>query len=242
MQGSRRRSPFTAHLVNSVTDGGAPHVVDDMRRAILAGDEPPGTLIPIDAVAQFFGCSQIPVREALKVLIGEGLVDHVPRVGYSVAQLTFAEFSELYDVRQALESSALRAAAPRATPADHDVVRRTHEAMADAVASGDERAYHRASRLFHLALIEPAGMARLTHMYTAAWNMTEPARPMARVDDHGRAAFHHEHDRMLGAFVAGDPETLVAESDAHYAHLKAEIARLRDDPALFRSAPAISLP
>jgi len=46
---------------------------------ILAGEAAPGTFIPLDAVAQFFAVSVIPVRESLKTLIGEGLVDHVPR-------------------------------------------------------------------------------------------------------------------------------------------------------------------
>ena len=96
--GSRRRSIFTSRLVNSAGEGEQPRVTEDLRHAILAGDEPPGTLIPIDAVAEFFGVSQIPVREALKMLLGEGLVEHVPRVGYSVAKLGFAEFRELYDV------------------------------------------------------------------------------------------------------------------------------------------------
>ena len=54
----RRRSAFTSRLVR--TDDGQPHVGEDLRRAILAGDEPPGTLIPIEAVARFFGVSQIP--------------------------------------------------------------------------------------------------------------------------------------------------------------------------------------
>ncbi len=233
-QGSRRRSIFTSRLVNSAGDDEHPHVVDDVRRAILSGDEPPGTLIPIDAVAAFFGVSQIPVREALKVLHGEGLVDHVPRVGYSVAQLTFTEFRELYDVRQALEAAALRQAVPQATPAEDDDVRRWHVALGTAIASGDERGYHAASRSFHLAMIAPSRMQRLVHMCEAAWNITEPARPMARVGAGRRMIFHDDHDRMLEAFVARDPERLLAESARHFEHLRSAFETIRYDAALFR--------
>jgi DNA-binding GntR family transcriptional regulator len=240
MSGSRRRSIFTARLVNTAAEGETPHVTVDLRHAILAGDEPPGTLIPIDAVAQFFGVSQIPVREALKVLLGEGLVEHIPRVGYSVAKLGFAEFRELYDVRAALEVSVLRQAVLRASPEDDELVRRTHEAMRDAMAADDERAYHSESRRFHMALIAPARMQRLSHMYEAAWNMTEPARPMSRVDTSGRQLFYDDHDRMLAAFVARDADALVVESTLHFAHLKTAIADFRDDPEVFR--PPISLP
>jgi DNA-binding GntR family transcriptional regulator len=234
MTGQRRRSIFTARLVNSAVEGEQPHVAEDLRHAILAGDEPPGTLIPIDAVAEFFGVSPIPVREALKVLLGEGLVEHVPRVGYSVAKLGFAEFRELYDVRAALEVSVLRQAVLRATAEDDAEVRRTHDAMAAAMLAGDEKGYHAESRRFHMALIAPARMQRLTHMYEAAWNMTEPARPMSRVDPGGRELFYDDHDRMLAAFVARDVEVLVHESEQHYEHLKTAIAAFREDPDVFR--------
>ncbi|MFT4289417.1 GntR family transcriptional regulator [Nocardioides sp.] len=233
MQGTRRRSAFTARLVNS-TPGEQPHVIDDIRRAILSGDEPPGTLIPIDAVAGFFGVSQIPVREALKVLTGEGLVDHTPNIGYSVAKLTFTEFRELYDVRAALEAAALREAVVHATSIDDELLTESNAAMAATIAAGDERSYHLESRRFHVALLRPSRMDRLVHMYEAAWNITEPARPMARVSADGRVLFHDDHDRMLAAYVARDADRLVTESATHFEHLKAAIEALRDDPDLFR--------
>ncbi|MFT4265103.1 MAG: GntR family transcriptional regulator [Nocardioides sp.] len=234
MQGTRRRSIFTSRLVNTAEEGRAPRVIEDLRRAILSGDEPPGTLIPIDAVAAFFGVSQIPVREALKLLTGEGLVEHTPHVGYSVAKLTFAEFRELYDVRQALEASALRNAVRHASMVDDDAVTAAHACLAKAIAVGDERGYHEHSREFHMALIAPARMQRLLHMYEAAWNITEPARPMTRVTPEGRVLLHGEHDRMLAAFIARDAEALVTESAVHFEHLKEAIAGFRDDLEIFR--------
>ncbi len=233
MQGTRRRSAFTSRLVNS-TPGEQPHVIDDLRGAILSGSEPPGTLIPIDAVAGFFGVSQIPVREALKVLTGEGLVDHAPNIGYSVAKLTFTEFRELYDVRAALEAAALREAVRHATLIDDELVSDSNAAMAAAITAGNERSYHTESRRFHFALLRPSKMDRLVHMYEAAWNITEPARPMARVSSDGRELFHDDHDRMLAAFIARDADRLVAESTDHFDHLKEAIEEMRDDPELFR--------
>lgn len=233
MTGRRHRSLFATHLVNTTPEGEQPQVLGDLRRAILDGDEPPGTPIPIDAVAAFFGVSQNPVRESLKTLTGEGLVQHTPHVGYRVAHLRFAEFRELYEVRQALESSALRSAVQHASAADDEVIREVHVALAEAVAAGDERAYHARSRQFHMALIAPARMARLQRMYESAWNITEPARPMARVPQPGRAAFHHEHDRMVEAFVARDADRLVAECAVHYEHLRTAIEEFADDPDVF---------
>lgn len=233
MTGRRHRSLFATHLVNTTPAGEQPQVLGDLRRAILDGDEPPGTPIPIDAVATFFGVSQNPVRESLKILIGEGLVQHTPHVGYRVAHLTFAEFRELYEVRQALESSALRSAVEHASETDDQAIRDVHDALAEAVAAGDERAYHARSRQFHMALIAPARMARLQRMYESAWNITEPARPMARVPLRGRAAFHDEHDRMVAAFVARDADRLIAECATHYDHLRSAIEGFAHDPDVF---------
>ena len=85
-------------------------IVDELRRVILAGDVPPGTTIPLDEVATAFGVSLIPVRESLKVLIGEGLVTHRARAGYTVALLTRTELQELYVARGVLENAVLAVA------------------------------------------------------------------------------------------------------------------------------------
>ncbi|RJS47491.1 GntR family transcriptional regulator [Nocardioides cavernaquae] len=230
----RRRSAFAAQLVNSAPSGVAPRVLDDLRRAILSGQEPPGTLIPIDAVAEFFGVSHIPVREALKMLTSEGLVEHVPHIGYSVAKLTFAEFRELYEVREALEAAALRAAVLNASTEDDDVVRASHAALTVAAATKDASAYHEESRRFHMALIAPAGMQRLAHMYEAAWNMTEAVRPMARVAEDDRLMLCSEHDHLLDAFLARDGDRLAAESAQHFEHLKLALQAFASEPEVFR--------
>ncbi|TDD60263.1 GntR family transcriptional regulator [Kribbella antibiotica] len=229
----RRRSGFASRLLRTGGVGETTSLEGDLRRSILIGDQQPGTPIPIDEVAAFFGVSPIPVREALKTLLAEGLVEHRPHVGYSVAKLTFSEFKELYDVRQALESAALRAAAVLAEPGHEEQVRAAHAQLGEAVERGDERAYDTAARAFHLALIVPSGMQRLVKMYESVWNITEPARPMSRVPDDDRAALHADHERMLIAFTNRDADALVAESDRHYARLRTAISRFADDPDRF---------
>ena len=106
----RRRSVLLAKLSIAEPGGRQPKILDELRRVILSGDAPPNTPVPIDEVAEIFGVSRIPVREALKTLIGEGLVDHRPNLGYTVAQLTSAELHEMYVVREVLETAALATA------------------------------------------------------------------------------------------------------------------------------------
>lgn len=227
--GPRRRLPddaatFVAELARSRRTGAPEAVLGELRRVILAGDAPPGLAIPCDEVAAQFEVSVIPVREALKTLVGEGLVEHRRRGGYTVACLTPAELDELYVVRGVLEQAALAAAVTLADGADHARAREAHEALAAAVEDGDVRRYNRESRRFHLALVAPAGMQRLQAMLESAWNLTEPYQPMAQVPSAERRALHAEHARMLEAFVAGDAETLREQAAAHHEHLRRTIS------------------
>ncbi|WP_305789639.1 GntR family transcriptional regulator [Symbioplanes lichenis] len=211
-------------------------ILAELRRCILDGDVPPGSPIPVDGVAATFGVSRIPVREALMTLIGEGLVDHRARTGYRVATMTAAEFAEIYLVREALETAALRVAVDRADDAAVREARSAHAALGAAVRSGDGRAHHRESRRFHLALIRPCEMRRLVHMLTAAWNMTEPLQPMAHLDRAERERLHDDHDAMLDAFAARDSARLVDLCAAHHRRLQGCIARLPRHTGLFREA------
>ncbi|WP_214406832.1 FCD domain-containing protein [Pseudonocardia lacus] len=108
----------------------------------------------------------------------------------------------------------------RAQPVDVDRARRSHDALTAAMADGDDRAYHRESRRFHLSLVAPSGMARLQAMLESAWNLTEPYRPMSRLPLSEWETLHAEHDGMLRAFVAGDAADLVARAERHHAHLQ----------------------
>jgi DNA-binding GntR family transcriptional regulator len=198
-------------------------ILGELRRVILTGDAPPGTPIPLDLVAQFFVVSPIPVRESLKTLIGEGLVDHEPRGGYRVAEVTQDELSEFYVIREVLEAAALRRAVARAGPADDAEARAIHAGLGQALADHDDRLYHHDSRRFHLALLAPSGMHRLVHMFELAWNVTEPAQPMSVVTDAGRREMHADHEAMLAAFVARDAEELVRCSGVHYQRLESAV-------------------
>lgn len=214
--------PFVARLV-SASPGqpcGQQVILEEIRRVILAGEAPPGTPIPLEAVARLFAVSPIPVRESLKTLIGEGLVDHEPRGGYRVARITHDELLEFYVIRRVLEAAALRSAVARATRGDDEAARQVHTVLGRAVEAQDSRAYHRESRRFHLALLTPSRMHRLLHMFELAWNVTEPAQPMALVDASQLRHMHAEHAAMLEAFAERDADELVRRSREHYRRLE----------------------
>lgn len=233
-QRPRRRLPddataFVAELARSRRAGAPEAVLGELRRVILAGDAPPGLAIPCDEVAALFEVSVIPVREALKTLVGEGLVEHRRRGGYTVACLTPAELDELYVVRGVLEQAALAAAVARADGEDHARARDAHTALTAAIEDEDARRYNQESRRFHLALVAPAGMHRLQAMLESAWNLTEPYQPMAQVPPRVRRALHEEHEQMLAAFVNGDAEALSEQAAVHHEHLRRTISDGKSD-------------
>lgn len=208
-------------------------ILDEIRRAILSGDVPPGSPIPVDDTAELFGVSRIPIRETLKTLIGEGLVDHQPRAGYTVASLTVDEFREIYVVRGVLEMAALKAAAGNAGPRDDQEATRALQALDQALADKDYRAYQRESRRFHLALVGPSQMPRLLHMIELVWNITEPIQPMTHITDEHRIELHSQHSNMLRAFTDRDSGALLKAARDHLDNLEAVIGELPTQSGLF---------
>src|SRR5882757_9390931 len=129
MPARRNRSVLIARLTNESPGRPQAAILDELRRCLLDGEVPPGTPIPPDEVAAVFGVSRIPVRESLKTLIGEGLVEHRPNAGYAVAKLTIAELREMYLVREVLETAALTAAVASAGPEDDARAHDAHQAL-----------------------------------------------------------------------------------------------------------------
>jgi DNA-binding GntR family transcriptional regulator len=229
----RGQSVWTARLVDEPAGSPQSTILSELRRVILDGDAPPGSTVPVEEVAEAFAVSRIPVREALKTLVGEGLVTQRPHAGFVVARLTRDELAEFYAIRGALEAAMLPAAVAQARPEhDADAVR-AHARLDQAVRDGDTRGHHRESRRFHFALLEPSRMDRMLHMLESAWNMTEPLQPMAHAGPAEGALFHDDHQAMLAAFLARDTDALLACATAHQAHLTGLIAGLPQGTGLF---------
>jgi DNA-binding GntR family transcriptional regulator len=221
-----RRSALLECLIAERAGTSQDGMLGELRRAILDGGVPPGTPIPLAEVAELFGVSRIPVREALKTLVAEGLISHRRNGGYTVALLTAQELREMYIVRETLESASLTAAVHNATDTDRATAVIAHQRLEQAIRDGDGVAYHRGSRHFHAALTGPSRMHRLLHMLEAAWNVTEPVQSMVHVSPADRAVLHADHRAMLEAFLAGDVAALLAVSEQHAGRLNAVIATL----------------
>lgn len=173
------------------------------------------------------------MRESLRTLIGEWLVDHRPHAGYLVAQLTAEEFQGLYTVRGILEKAALVAAVEQADAGDDERAQEALHGLDRALADEDHREYSAQSRRFHLALVTPSRMRPLLAMLELAWNVTEPFQPMSLISTEQRRQLHAEHGAMLERFLARDAQALLRVAGRHLDHLDSSIAGLFSDPGLF---------
>lgn len=196
-------------------------VLAELRRCINDGELRPGDVIRVDVVAEVLGVSRIPVREALKILEGEGLVTHRPHVGYAVPRLTAEEIEEIYWLRALLEDQALRRALERATDDDRAAARDAFAAADRSLTRGDVNAFSEHARRFHTVILASCRMPRLLRLLEGLWDATETYRPASQLDEHGQAALQAEHRVMLDAFLAGDGRRLADATRQHRQHLLA---------------------
>jgi len=176
-----------------------------IRDAIIEGRLEPGKRLKEDELARELGISRTPIREALRVLQSEDLVVATPNRGAVVRAHAAEELEDLYDLRALLEGHAARRAAERITDAQIEELRASCSRFA-AVRPDDLAGLVRENLVFHNAILDIAGSARLASMagkviqlplvYNSyRWYSPEQKRISARY-----------HDRIVDALAAHDAE------------------------------------
>ena len=195
-------------------------VVDSLRRLILDGDYSPGDKLQQDELAELLGVSAMPVREGLRLLQAEGLVEFIPRRGAFVAHLSPHEFDELYHMREELEVLALRWAIEQIDPSEIEQLR---ELLGGAEVAETQPDEHRRTELIRSFLWTIFGAARRPHLYDAIcryYNMTYLyQRQYSEVIDLA-ARRMQIYRRILDAIDADDAEGAIAAHREHYALIR----------------------
>ncbi len=199
-------------------------VADQLRRAILTAHHKPGERLVEDRLSEEMGVSRVPIREALRALAAEGLVDVLPRRGASVAAISPAVARDLVEVRATLEGLNARLAARHREPlivAELDAVLAEGNAAARS-GSVDELA--RLNGAFHDKL---AQAGRNTILWNIMRTLRERTSLVFAVNTARRAADDwDEHSRILAAVIDGDEE-LAAMLATRHVHRAAEAAFAR---------------
>ena len=206
-------------------------VLEELRRQILVGDLRPGEPIRPDQIAAELHVSRVPVREALKILEGEGQVRYRAHHGYALADLRREDLVEIYRIRALLEDEAARAAIAGLRDADLVTMAQACEQM-EAFGADDVAAMAVANRRFHLTLLAASDMPHLLHHIGLLWNASDHYRSVYYLDEAHRAEVHEDHRRILGAAETRDVDALLALLDAHRDRAIAGLA-----PALEEGAP-----
>lgn len=201
-----------------------------LREAIVSGELTADARLSVPALAEEFNVSRSPVREAIQQLVREGLAVEQVHRGAVVAHIELADLVRLYEVREVLEGLAARLAAERMTPY---MLAQLQDAVAEheaAVGGGDPLGHMDADARFH----------RLTHQ--AAAN-PELSAQMARLQAMVRMAMHttsitagqdlalREHQELLAALTAGDPDECERVARAHVARLRRALQAKIDESA-----------
>lgn len=203
-----------------------------LRQEILDGMRKPGERILQELVAEEFGASRLPVREALRMLESDGLVTLVANTGAWVTAMDLAECTETYLIRERLDSLLLSCAVARYTETDVNHLERLLQAIEDAT---DVTGYLAADREFHLESYKPARMDNLYSMVKRMWDTTEHYRRAYSqiIGWEGLQITHSEHKLLFEAFKHRDAEDAERLMFSHLRRTRLELARHPEvfDPA-----------
>ncbi len=136
----------------------ADKICRELANRIISGKIEAGTKLLQDHIAEEFGASHVPVREAFRRLEQRGLAKSEPRRGVRVSGFTSEDVREVAEMRASLESLALRHAAPHITQA---IIDAAEKAILDGDNARDVQSWEEANRRFHRVLLKPCGMPRL---------------------------------------------------------------------------------
>ena len=199
-------------------------VADYLRTAILNGEIAPGERIRQEDVAEQFGTSRLPVREALRILEAEGLTEHEPNKGARVPRLDRHQVDVIYQMRERLEPLALTESLPLLRDSD---LARLDEIQTRIEANTDLNSFLALDREFHLLTYSGCTIEALTAMVTRMWNSTQHyRRAFVRIGGSGRAwVINSEHRLLLDAIERRDPVDAERYLSGHIRRTRIELAR-----------------
>lgn len=204
-------------------------VLVELRRLIVEGELGPGSAIRQDALASSLGVSRVPVREALKILEGEGQITYRPHRGYFVTELTASDVREIYRIRELLESEALRVGVPKLTDTHLKTMRSCLEDMESQ--PGATGAMSDSNSRFHLTLLNACEMAHLLKHIRLLRDATDAYRSLYYMSERARENVRHEHRAIYEAASARDVDGVISYANAHRAHTVEALEALLDgDP------------
>jgi DNA-binding GntR family transcriptional regulator len=182
------------------------YVVDVLRESIINGTFEAGQALAQEDLGSRFNVSRAPIREALRILEAQGLVETLPHKGARVASIREDEVLEIFEIRAALEALAIRKSIPRLTTTD---LKETRKILVKLDKERDINGYIELHRAFHMSLYRGAG-ARLLALIGQHFDVAERYLRLeaSSLDNSEESQLHHH--QLLRACEEGDIATAVA--------------------------------
>ena len=202
-------------------------VLSRLRDYIVEGNLSDGARIPERELCTQFGVSRTPLREALKVLASEGLVDLLPNRGARVRALKDEDYKELFDLMGGLEALAGRLACESMSEAQYAEIEALHHEMYGFYLRRDLHEYFRCNQAIHQKIVDAAGNRALTGMYATVAGQIRRLRYAANLDakrDRWAEAVR-EHEAILDALRRRSSGEL---SDLLFKHLRNKQSAARE--------------
>lgn len=202
-----------------------------LRAALVAGEMVPGVTYSAPVLAERFGVSATPVREAMLDLINEGMIVAVPNRGFRIVETTDQDLDEMTELRRLIEVPTVGQIAKSITSEQVDGLRLIATRIMDAAAKGDVVTYIEADRQFHLELLRLSGNTRLVdlvdqlRMNTRLYGLEE----LAASGHLGRSS--EEHLTLLDALEAGDRRGAERVMAQHLGHVRGIWANRHEQPS-----------
>jgi DNA-binding GntR family transcriptional regulator len=190
-------------------------VAEQLRQRIFRRELEPGSWIDELKIAEEFGISRTPLREALKVLAAKGLVTMKVRRGAYVTEMSEKDLRDVYHLLSLLESDAAGVVAERATPEQLQALEALHQELEDATSNRDR--FFAINERFHMLLLELADNRWRSQMVADLRKVMKLNRhnsllKQGRIEDSLR-----EHRTILAAMLARDAQATVQAMQAHFA-------------------------
>lgn len=191
------------------------HVRERVLQDIAMGHLRLGTMVQLSVLAERYGVSRTPVREAMSLLERDGLVVSVPQKGFLLRSVEPGEVQDIHVVRRAVEGAAAGMAASRMSPR---AVERLTSTSVD-VSSAPDHCYS-----FHRSILQACGSSRLLQVFEDVYadvrRLAYAGLPICPKD-----AAHAEHRVVLSALVSGDAARARSEMEGHLAAVRARLVR-----------------
>jgi DNA-binding GntR family transcriptional regulator len=190
-------------------------LVERLRELIVESTLEPGARVPERELCERFAVSRTPLREALKVLASEGLLELLPHRGAQVTRLTAADLDEMFPVMGALEALAGELACARITEAEMAEVRALHYQMVLHATRGELPEYFRLNQRIHEAIMAAAHNPTLARLYRGLAGRVRRARYLANMSKARWSQAVTEHEAILAALERRDGAALGRVLKAH---------------------------